>query len=297
MSIRWLLCSCVALLMGCASSSARDTAGAPDVLGATVTGTGTADVILVPGLSGSDLPWRATAARLSDRYRVHVIRIPGLGHADAAKVAPQSLGELADDLAAYLQSRARLPAIVVAHSAGGVAALRLAAQHPQLVDRLVVVDALPFMSQNQGAKQVDEAWRERARAEAAAITADTDATFLQRVTTQATGSMADQDAAQAIAAQSAQSDRATYAAMIADLMTTDLRAQITGISVPTTVIFADQVPLGAPEGHMARRYAEQYAGSRAHLVPVGPARHYLMLDQPEQFAKALDAALAASTDK
>lgn len=291
MSLRWLLCSCVALLLGCASSSARDTA--PDVLGATVTGSGPSDVILIPGLSGSDLPWKATAARLSDRYRVHVIRIPGLGHADEAKVAPQSLAELADDLAAYLQSRARLPATVVAHSAGGVAALRLAAQHPQLMERLVVVDALPFMSQNQGAKQVDDAWRERARTEAAAIRADSDAAFLQRVTQQATGSMADAQAAQAIAVQSARSDKATYAAMMADLMTTDLRPQVSSITVPTTVIFADQVPLGAPEGHMARRYTEQYAGSRAQLVPVGPARHYLMLDQPEQFAKALDAALAA----
>ena len=115
--------------------------------------------------------------------------------------------------------------------------------------------------------------------------------FYGRLATQSLNSMRDGTMAAQIASESARSNRSCYAEFVFDLMTLDIRPTVRRISVPITVIFADQAPLGAPPGLMARRYSAQYAGTRAELLEVRNSRHYVMLDQPRDFALALDKAL------
>lgn len=254
-------------------------------------GTGTVDLVLVPGLSGGDVSWEETATRLSSRYRVHRIQLTGLESASADVASVRTIDGFAGALVAYLQHNARHPVVLIGHSAGGVASMLVAIRQPRLVERLVIVDALPFMSANRGDTRVDDDLRGRIAAEARDMLGQDAAAFESRMCEQASSAVGSPDVAIRIAQGGMRSDRKTYAALYESLSITDLRNEIGRLRSPPTVIFADQSPLGAPAGHMLRRYQAQYAGSQARLVEIKDARHYVMLDQPGDFAHALDSAL------
>lgn len=73
-------------------------------------------------------------------HRSLLIDMLGFGISDRPADAPYTLEMHADVLARALEQAAVSDADVVAHSMGGAAAVILAARHPQLVSRLVLVD-------------------------------------------------------------------------------------------------------------------------------------------------------------
>lgn len=82
--------------------------------------------------------WADSAARLG-RSAV-IVDLPGHGRSDRPEDFGYSLPELADALAAVIRGLGRGPLDVVSHSLGGSAAIVLAARHPQLVARSVLVE-------------------------------------------------------------------------------------------------------------------------------------------------------------
>ena len=72
---------------------------------------------------------------------------------------------------------------------------------------------------------------------------------------------------------------------------TDMRPDLAGIATPTTLV----VPFNAalPQAQVDALYKGEYA-KLPHLtvVDVADSAHFVMLDQPAAFAKALDAFLA-----
>lgn len=106
-------------------------------------GSGT-KLVLLHSLFMDHSTWSAVAAELCSEYRVITPDLPGYGESE--KPAP---GRFAYDIAAFTSAVADLyaalslgRATVVGHGLGGAVALTLAARHPELVDKLVVVDPL-----------------------------------------------------------------------------------------------------------------------------------------------------------
>jgi pimeloyl-ACP methyl ester carboxylesterase len=96
-------------------------------------------VVFAHGLFGQGRNWTQVGKALADRHRVLLVDLPHHGrsswadHFDYLQVADQVAGLLhADD-----------PAAVVGHSLGGKVAMVLALRHPELVERLCVVDVSP----------------------------------------------------------------------------------------------------------------------------------------------------------
>jgi pimeloyl-ACP methyl ester carboxylesterase len=97
--------------------------------------TRTPPLVFLPGAGGRASFWRPVADRLGDLGEAHVLGYPGFGDAPA-EAGVASL----DDLCRWVL--ARLPpgrSHLVAQSMGGVLAARLALEHPDRVDRLVLV--------------------------------------------------------------------------------------------------------------------------------------------------------------
>jgi len=97
-------------------------------------------VVLVPGLSDGLAPVEDPAARaLYASAPVPLDRIRGLVVSYRDPVRPGvTTRELAHDLAQVLRGRLDAPAVIVAHSLGGMVAQHLAAAAPQLVAGLVL---------------------------------------------------------------------------------------------------------------------------------------------------------------
>jgi pimeloyl-ACP methyl ester carboxylesterase len=96
-------------------------------------------VVLCHGLFGQGRNWNNIARALADDYRVSALDLPNHGRSpwsaqvDYAEMAAQVAELLAVDD----------PVALVGHSMGGKVAMALALEHPQLVERLCVVDIAP----------------------------------------------------------------------------------------------------------------------------------------------------------
>lgn len=100
-------------------------------------------VLLVHGLGGSLLNWRAVAPGLAQRARVRAIDLRGHGHTPMPRDA--SIDENLALLARYIEREAGHSVTLVGNSMGGLLSLLLASSRPDLVERLVLVNpAMPW---------------------------------------------------------------------------------------------------------------------------------------------------------
>ena len=97
-------------------------------------------VLLLHGLAGNSLTWRAVMPALAANY--DVIAPDLLGHGESAKpMGDYSLGAFASGLRDFLAALDVPTATIVGQSFGGGVAMQLAYQHPELCDRLVLVSS------------------------------------------------------------------------------------------------------------------------------------------------------------
>jgi pimeloyl-ACP methyl ester carboxylesterase len=114
-------------------------------------GTGGPPLVLLHGLAGSAAWWKRNLPALSAAFRVTAIDLPGFG--SSHRGARLILDEVPAQVAALLRQEGIEPAHVIGHSLGGLVAGGLAADHPERVNRLVLVDA--------GFLSLDPTWRHR----------------------------------------------------------------------------------------------------------------------------------------
>ncbi len=106
---------------------------------ASQSGMGGPPLVLLHGLAGSGAWWKRNLPALSREFQVTAIDLPGFGssHPDARLI----LDDVPAQVAALLGDLGIERAHVIGHSMGGLVAGGLAADHPERVDRLVLVDA------------------------------------------------------------------------------------------------------------------------------------------------------------
>ena len=97
-------------------------------------------LVLLHGIAGSSRTWRDVIPRLTDRFTVIAPDLVGHGESDKP-VGDYSLGAFASGIRDLLEVLEIDRATVVGQSFGGGVALQLAYQHPELCERLVLVDS------------------------------------------------------------------------------------------------------------------------------------------------------------
>lgn len=99
-------------------------------------------LVFVHGLGSSGQDWRKQVEAFADRYRIIAFDVRGHGQSDKPE-GPYSIPLFAADTAALLRALDAVPATVVGLSMGGMIALQLAVDAPEVVRRLVVVNSMP----------------------------------------------------------------------------------------------------------------------------------------------------------
>lgn len=263
-----------------------------------VTGEGP-DVILIPGLASSRAVWDPLMPSLKG-YRVHRVQIAGFAGIPAGPNAEGPVLEpFIQALAAYIREAGLDRPALIGHSMGGFSGLLLAQRHPELVGRLMIVDAAPFIGALGNPSATVEASRGPAEAFAAQVLAMDDATFARGQEGTAAFMIRTPERRADMVKWSLSSDRRVIARAMLDVMTTDARPGLAGMTVPVTVLYAwdqamSQPGREVPPARMDAIYAQAYAGlPNVKLVRIDGAYHFLMLDQPERFAQETQAFLAA----
>lgn len=95
-------------------------------------------IALVHGPGGSTEDWLPTARLLAESHRVVLIELPGHGLAPLPE--PLTLERAAEVLHARLEAESKEPVVLVGHGAGGLVAALEAAQHPERVRALVLIE-------------------------------------------------------------------------------------------------------------------------------------------------------------
>ena len=99
-------------------------------------------VLFLHGLGGHAGEWTETASWLTKTHRVLALEVRGHGHSERRPpdVSPEAQ---IDDVAFVIEQLAGGPVALVGHSLGGLIALVVAAQRPELVHALVLAEAFP----------------------------------------------------------------------------------------------------------------------------------------------------------
>jgi pimeloyl-ACP methyl ester carboxylesterase len=113
-------------------------------------------VVLVHGLGGSADDWQSTLPALAATHHVYALDQIGFGQSDKPRI-PYRVGTLVDFLAEFFAQVGIGKAAVVGNSLGGWTAAAFALAHPDLVNRLVLIDAAGFSPASVGQPPLDRA--------------------------------------------------------------------------------------------------------------------------------------------
>ena len=286
----------VCFLLALAASAATENAKSFQVK---VTGNGR-PLLLIPGLASSGDTWTTTVAHLGSRCTCHVLTLAGF--AGTASIDRPLFPTVRRQLADYIRERRLDRPIVIGHSLGGMLAMALAADRPDLVGPLVIVDALPFMAgPNMQVKNVEEARAAVARMEAymSRLTQKQwDAYAKSGVSTRYMVTSASD--ADTLVKWSTATDRRTLIRALGEAYRIDLREDIAKITSPVLALgtwrgWHDQLAarkIEIPKEAFLGSFAEQFAKlPQLHFELHDTARHFIMWDDPAWFFAQIDAFL------
>jgi pimeloyl-ACP methyl ester carboxylesterase len=252
------------------------------------------DVVFIPGLASSRATWKATAERLRGRYRLHLLQVAGFaGEPTRANATGDILVPTAEAIDAYLVEQKLSPAIAIGHSLGGTTLLYLAEKHPEHLKKVLIVDALPFFGAMQNPSATSDSVRPMAAKMRDAMGAGSGPVTAASLEPQMKAMSKDPATVHLVSEWGAVSDRTVVGRAMYDDMTLDLRPGLAAIRTPIVLLYPDNVPLGVPAGLMQKVYPAVYApATTVKTQLVANSQHFVMLDQPQAFAEALDAFLA-----
>ena len=259
-------------------------------------------VILIPGLASPREVWDGIAPELAKHHSVYLVQVNGFAGDDpGSNLKAGILDGIVSDLAAFIDRERIGRASVIGHSMGGLAGLMVARAHPNKIERLMIVDSLPFFpvllargGQEPTAASIEPVAR-MMRDQVAARHGRP--VSVESVASDVAGLALKAESRVRMAAWAASADpRVTAQALYEDL-TTDLRPSLASIETPFTVV----VPwssTGFGKEWTLEFYSRQYASApNKTYVDVAEAGHFVMLDQRDSFRSAVDSFLAGSASR
>jgi 3-oxoadipate enol-lactonase len=231
------------------------------------------DLVLIHGLGLDHRAWEMAAGSLAGSFTVHTYDLPGHG----ARPVPVSytIDDLAAECRALLEAAGIRRAHVAGYSLGGLVAQALAADHPSLVDRLVLIDTTPRYDATW-----QQIWRERAELARRQGTQALREALLKAWFTDAFLA-ADGPAVRYVRDALAAMPGEAYALGCEALAGADLHARAASIRLPTLVV------CGEEDGPLFRDAAQWFVATLddARLAWI-PGKHAAVLENPAQFAAA-----------
>jgi pimeloyl-ACP methyl ester carboxylesterase len=227
--------------------------------------------------------WGARAAamfpileRLQADHAVYAIDFPGFGQSPPPTSA-WSVGDYAALVARFLESQSVERVTIVGHSFGGRVAIKLAAEQPDLVERLVLVDSAGIRPTTTAKQTLSRSVAKAGRAFLKALPSDS---LRSRVEDAARARLGSEDY------QAAGPLRETFVKVVNE----DLRPLLPLIKAPTLLVWGDRDESTPIEDGRVMEKEIPDAG----LVVLEGAGHFSYLDRPNDFARIVRVFLTQS---
>lgn len=197
------------------------------------TGKGKQSIIFIPGFASSGEVWNETKAAIEKDFTCYTLTMAGFA---GAKPQPNpSFENWKTGIANYIKDNKIEKPIIIGHSMGGGLALAIAADYPELIGKIVVVDALPCL-----AALPDPSFKSKENNDCSAtvnqMTAMTETQFYDTQKQAMPRLLQDTSKLEMVINWSVKSDRKTFAQMYCDFFNTDLRDRISTIKCPALIL-------------------------------------------------------------
>lgn len=243
-------------------------------------GQGKQAILFIPGFASSGDVWNETKAAYEKEFTCYTLTMAGF-----AGIPPQSNTSFVTwetSIVKYIKENKIEKPILIGHSMGGGLALAIAADYPELIKKIVVVDALPCLQALS-----NPTFKSSENPDCAPIvnqmTALTPEQFSQMQKNSISRLVADTSKQELVISWSVASDRTTFGQLYCDFYNTDLRQKIATIKCPSLILLED------PFKTMKPIIEEQYKNLKnANLQYATKGLHFIMYDDQEWYMNQLN---------
>ena len=247
-------------------------------------------VVLVHGIPTWGYSWHGLLPSLAERHRVLVPDLIGFGFSDKRDRFDRSIAAQAEMIDAWMDKLGVDRAAIVAHDIGGGVALRLATLFAQRVERLCLMNTVCYDSWPiELMLQLGHPEADRKLSAASVIT------LLHQALKQGFAHSPQSELLEGLLApyrtEVGKISLIRNASALNTNLTTEVSRSLADITAPTLILW------GEDDTFQLVKYGERLAWDipRARLIRIADARHFVMLDQPQQVTEHLLTFLAEET--
>jgi pimeloyl-ACP methyl ester carboxylesterase len=244
------------------------------------TGKGKQAILFIPGFASSGEVWNETKTAFEKDFTCYTLTMAGF--AGAKPHSSPSFENWKAGIATYIKTNKIEKPIVIGHSMGGGLALALAADYPDLIGKIVVVDALPCLAalSNVSFKSKEN---NDCSPMVAQMTAMNETQFYEMQKQAMPRLLQDASKLEMVIDWSVKSDRKTFAQMYCDFFNTDLRERISTVKCPSLVLLASNFI------NLKPAIEEQYKNLKtANFQYANKGLHFIMYDDKDWYLMQLN---------
>ena len=240
------------------------------------TGSGDQSIIFIPGFASSGDVWNETRATFENEFTCYTLTMAGFA---GRKPQPNaSFENWKTGIANYIKDNQIEEPILIGHSMGGALALALAADYPDLISKIVVVDAVPCLAAIN-----DPAFKSKINNDCSTtlnqMTGMTNDQFYDMQKKTMPSLLADTTKLDMVVDWSVKSDRTTFGQMYCDFFNIDLRERIAQIKCPALILlesyFINLKPAIEGQYRSLKTANFQYATTGLHFIMYDDTAWYL----------------------
>ncbi|MCR4032961.1 MULTISPECIES: alpha/beta fold hydrolase [Flavobacterium] len=240
------------------------------------TGSGDQSIIFIPGFASSGDVWNETRATFENQFTCYTLTMAGFAGRKAQPNA--SFENWKAGIANYIQENNIQKPILIGHSMGGGLALAIAADYPDLISKIVIVDALPCL-----AAVTDPTFKSKENNDCSTavnqMTGMTNDQFLDMQKQTMPRLLQNQSKLDMVVDWSVKSDRTTFGQMFCDFYNIDLRDRIAQIKCPALILlesyFINLKPTIEDQYKNLKTANFQYATNGLHFIMYDDTAWYL----------------------
>lgn len=238
-------------------------------------GNGNRTIVLIPGFACSGEVWAETKKVYEKEYTCYTITMAGF--ANAKPSSNPSFENWKIGIADFIKGKKIEKPILIGHSMGGGLAMAIAADYPELVEKMVIIDALPCL-----AALTNPSFKQQENIDCSAtvnqITALPKEQFYQMQKMSMPQLIQNTEMLETVVNWSVESDRKTFAKMYCDFSNTDLREKIKNVKCPTLVLLESNFKNFKPAIENQYKNLES-----ADLQYANKGLHFIMYDDKEWY--------------
>lgn len=243
-------------------------------------GQGQRSIIFIPGFASSGEVWNETKSNYEKDFTCYTLTMAGF--ADAKPQPDATFTNWENKIAEYIKENKIEKPILIGHSMGGGLAMAIASDYPELIGKIIVVDALPCLSALS-----NPAFESKTKTDCSALinqmTSATNEQFYQMQKISISRLVADTSKQELVISWSLKSDRKTLAEMFCDFSNTDLREKINSIKCPALILLEEYFKNIRPA------VEEQFKNLKTgNLQYSNKGLHFIMYDDKEWYMSQLN---------